>query len=78
MTNGSPRVPAYEEDEMSEGQTCYENDEAFCEDQMCLRTGCRLKNARTNLRFSECPRCGINYDASCPECGGLKYYKGGY
>jgi hypothetical protein len=28
---------------MAEGQTCYENDEAFCEDQMCLRTGCRLK-----------------------------------
>lgn len=32
---------------MAEGQTCYENDEAFCEDQMCLRTGCRIKNAAT-------------------------------
>lgn len=42
---------------MTEGQTCYENDEAFCEDQMCLRTGCKLKNAHANLpapiEFSE-------------------------
>lgn len=31
---------------MSEGLTCYERDEAFCEDGMCLRTGCRLRNKR--------------------------------
>ena len=31
---------------MSEGMTCYERDEALCEDQMCLRTGCRLRNER--------------------------------
>ena len=30
---------------MTEGMTCYERDETFCEDQMCLRTGCRLRNA---------------------------------
>lgn len=32
--------------EMSEGITCYERDEALCEDGMCLRTGCRLRNKR--------------------------------
>jgi hypothetical protein len=30
---------------MTEGMTCYERDETLCEDQMCLRTGCRLLNA---------------------------------
>lgn len=30
----------------SEGVTCYERDEILCEDQMCLRTGCRLRNER--------------------------------
>jgi len=30
---------------MAEGMTCYERDETFCEDQMCLRTGCRVRNA---------------------------------
>ncbi len=29
---------------MTEGMTCYERDETLCEDQMCLRTGCRLRN----------------------------------
>lgn len=32
---------------MAEGQTCYAQDERFCEDQMCLRTGCRLQNKIT-------------------------------
>jgi hypothetical protein len=31
---------------MTEGITCYERDEDLCEDQMCLRTGCRLRNER--------------------------------
>lgn len=31
---------------MSEGTTCYERDEALCEDQMCLRVGCRIRNER--------------------------------
>lgn len=31
---------------MSEGITCYERDEELCADEMCLRTGCRLRNAR--------------------------------
>mgnify|MGYP001593102947 CR=1 FL=1 len=31
---------------MSEGTTCYERDEILCEDQMCLRVGCRIRNAR--------------------------------
>lgn len=31
---------------MTEGMTCYERDEDLCEDQMCLRTGCRLRNQR--------------------------------
>jgi hypothetical protein len=31
---------------MAEGMTCYERDEVFCEDQMCLRAGCRLQNER--------------------------------
>lgn len=31
---------------MGEGMTCYERDEVFCEDQMCLRVGCRVRNER--------------------------------
>lgn len=31
---------------MTECITCYEQDEQLCEDQMCLRTGCRLRNKR--------------------------------
>lgn len=31
---------------LSNGMTCYERDEDLCEDQMCLRTGCRLRNTR--------------------------------
>jgi hypothetical protein len=31
---------------MTEGITCYERDEVLCEDQMCLRVGCRLRNER--------------------------------
>lgn len=31
---------------MRDGQTCYERDEILCEDQMCLRAGCRLRNER--------------------------------
>lgn len=31
---------------MSEGQTCYERDEVLCDDQMCLHTGCRIRNER--------------------------------
>lgn len=31
---------------MAEGMTCYERDEEHCEDQMCLRVGCRLRNDR--------------------------------
>lgn len=29
-----------------EGITCYERDEDLCEDPMCLRLGCRLRNDR--------------------------------
>ncbi|MCK1445393.1 hypothetical protein IVB43_23700 [Bradyrhizobium sp. 48] len=31
---------------MTDGVTCYERDEDPCEDQMCQRTGCRLRNER--------------------------------
>lgn len=31
---------------MAEGLTCYERGETFCEDQICLRTGCRIRNER--------------------------------
>lgn len=31
---------------MSDGITCYEQDETLCADPMCLRTGCRLRNER--------------------------------
>lgn len=31
---------------MTEGTTCYERDEVACDDQMCLRTGCRIRNDR--------------------------------
>lgn len=31
---------------MSEVMTCYERDDILCEDGMCLRTGCRLRNKR--------------------------------
>ncbi len=31
------------EEIMSEGVTCYERDEILCDDQICLRTGCRIK-----------------------------------
>lgn len=38
---------------MSEGMTCYERDETFCEDGMCLRTGCRLQNKRLGVNVPE-------------------------
>jgi hypothetical protein len=31
---------------MTEGITCYERDEVLCDDEMCLRVGCRLRNDR--------------------------------
>jgi len=31
---------------MSDAMTCYEQDEKRCEDPMCLRVGCRLRNNR--------------------------------
>lgn len=31
---------------MAKGMTCYERDETLCEDQMCLRVGCRIRNDR--------------------------------
>lgn len=31
---------------MAHGITCYEQDEKLCEDPMCERTGCRLRNDR--------------------------------
>lgn len=34
---------------MADGMTCYERDETFCEDQMCLRTGCRIRNKRLTI-----------------------------
>jgi hypothetical protein len=37
---------------MADGMTCYERDETFCEDQMCLRTGCRLRNKRTTTALT--------------------------
>lgn len=36
---------------MTEGITCYERDEALCEDQMCLRVGCRIRNEREHNRL---------------------------
>lgn len=29
-----------------QGMTCYARDEELCEDQMCLRLGCRISNKR--------------------------------
>jgi hypothetical protein len=48
---------------MAEGMTCYERDEELCEDGMCLRTGCRLRNARLSTdrqveALADCPFCG--------------------
>src|SRR5258708_7197135 len=40
---------------MAEGMTCYERDEAFCEDQMCLRFGCRLRNKRLDHDLASVP-----------------------
>lgn len=37
---------------MAEGMTCYERDETFCDDQMCLRTGCRLRKKRLDAEAS--------------------------
>lgn len=31
---------------MSDGMTCYERDETLCEDPMCPRVGCRIRNDR--------------------------------
>lgn len=31
---------------MAEGMTCYKRDEELCEDEMCLRTGCRFQNEK--------------------------------
>lgn len=41
---------------MSEGMTCYERDETLCEDQMCLRTGCKMRNERLAQYSSETNR----------------------
>jgi hypothetical protein len=38
---------------MTEGMTCYERDETLCEDGMCLRTGCRLRNQRLAASIPE-------------------------
>jgi hypothetical protein len=38
---------------MVEGITCYERDEALCEDGMCLRCGCRLRNDRLSAQQRE-------------------------
>jgi hypothetical protein len=34
---------------MSEGITCYEQDETLCEDRICLRVGCQKRNERRGL-----------------------------
>lgn len=36
-----------------EGITCYERDETLCNDRMCLRTGCRLRNERLTSRHAD-------------------------
>lgn len=38
---------------MVEGMTCYERDETLCEDQMCLRVGCRIRNERMAIRCGD-------------------------
>lgn len=38
---------------MVEGITCYERDETLCEDGMCLRLGCRLRNDRLSAQQRE-------------------------
>lgn len=38
---------------MTEGITCYEQDETLCEDGMCLRCGCRLRNDRLSAQQRE-------------------------
>ncbi len=52
---------------MTEGITCYERDETLCEDQMCLRTGCRIRNERLTMTEKNeillpCPLCGVGPD----------------
>lgn len=42
---------------MSDGTTCYERDETLCEDPMCARTGCRIRNERL-APLLPCPFCG--------------------
>lgn len=39
--------------DMVEGITCYERDETLCEDGMCLRCGCRLRNDRLSAQQRE-------------------------
>lgn len=34
---------------MNEGITCYERDEVLCDDQICIRRGCRRLNKRLGL-----------------------------
>lgn len=56
---------------MNEGMTCYERDEALCEDGMCVRTGCRLRNARLSTDRQ------VKALADCPFCGGSRLKQGG-
>jgi len=54
---------------MVEGITCYERDETLCEDGMCLRCGCRLRNDRLSAqqREPEPPTSEATADVSVDE-----------
>ena len=50
----------------TEGITCYERDEILCEDQMCLRTGCRIRNERLGSGTMRlCTQCGQWFTDPC-------------
>lgn len=46
IASGASSEPTSTLSESAESITCYERDEGRCEDGMCLRTGCRLRNDR--------------------------------
>lgn len=46
---------------MSQGITCYEQDEKQCEEAECLRNGCQIRGEQLNTRYRSPvdARCGV-------------------
>lgn len=58
MTNPDTREALVDE-QKAQGMTCYERDEVLCEDQMCLRTGCRIRNEGSGRHLPGKLDCGV-------------------